>query len=92
MTTYRCTECDTDHKTFDKAAKCHWGIGGVEEVETLSNKELLCGMTGSAFLKHTRELAVAQREGACLTQFQENKINLAVDVFGPEYFYMDREL
>jgi hypothetical protein len=32
-TIYRCTECDAEYKSFDKAARCHWGIGGVEEVE-----------------------------------------------------------
>jgi len=29
---FRCTECETTHKTFNAAAQCHWGIGGVEEV------------------------------------------------------------
>jgi len=58
----------------------------------MTKNELICGMTGSAFLKLTRDLAVAQRGGTCLTQFQQNQINLAVDTFCPEYFYMDGEL
>lgn len=28
---FRCTECDEIHSTFYRAAKCHWGIGGVEQ-------------------------------------------------------------
>jgi len=28
---YSCTECEQDHATFMKAAKCHYGIGGVVE-------------------------------------------------------------
>ena len=28
-----CTECDTRHTTERKAAKCHWGIGGVVTVD-----------------------------------------------------------
>jgi hypothetical protein len=31
---YQCTECDETHATFDAAAQCHWGIGGVIEVPT----------------------------------------------------------
>lgn len=31
---YRCTECDAVHDSFDAAAACHYGIGGVEEVES----------------------------------------------------------
>lgn len=58
----------------------------------MTNNELLGGMTGSAFMKLTRDLAVQQHNGACLTRLQQNQINLAVDVFGPEYFYMDGEL
>jgi hypothetical protein len=30
---YRCTECDETFDDFDDAAQCHWGIGGVVEVE-----------------------------------------------------------
>lgn len=26
---YICTECDSEFKTFDNAARCHYGIGGV---------------------------------------------------------------
>lgn len=29
---WRCTECDATYPTFEAAARCHWGIGGVEEV------------------------------------------------------------
>ncbi len=32
MSTYRCTECDATFPTLAKASRCHWGIGGVEEV------------------------------------------------------------
>lgn len=28
---FRCTECDRTYPTFDSAAHCHFGIGGVEE-------------------------------------------------------------
>ena len=30
---YRCTECDDTFDDFDDAAQCHWGIGGVVDVE-----------------------------------------------------------
>jgi hypothetical protein len=30
---YVCTECSTRYKTEAKAAKCHWGIGGVQSEE-----------------------------------------------------------
>lgn len=33
MTKFQCTECDEVHDRFDDAARCHWGIGGVIEVE-----------------------------------------------------------
>lgn len=26
---YVCTECENRYTTFNKAARCHWGIGGV---------------------------------------------------------------
>lgn len=31
---YQCTECDEVHDTFQEAANCHFGIGGVQEVIT----------------------------------------------------------
>ena len=31
MKKYRCTECDLEYKSFQAAANCHLGIGGVEE-------------------------------------------------------------
>jgi hypothetical protein len=31
---WQCTECDTVFDDFDEAARCHWGIGGVEQVVT----------------------------------------------------------
>ena len=33
MISFRCTECDEEFYTFDAAARCHPGIGGVEETE-----------------------------------------------------------
>lgn len=33
-TKYECTECDERHDTFDAAAQCCWGIGGVVEITT----------------------------------------------------------
>lgn len=32
ITLYRCTECDNVFPTLKLAGKCHYGIGGVEEV------------------------------------------------------------
>jgi hypothetical protein len=56
-------------------------------------QELLDGMTGSAFLAYTRRLAVAVHKGQIvLGEREARQVNLAVDVFGPEYFYMDGEL
>lgn len=30
---YRCTECDALYRSFNAAARCHWGIGGVDETK-----------------------------------------------------------
>jgi hypothetical protein len=35
---YRCTECGKTHPSFDEAAQCHYGIGGVEVVMTPDEK------------------------------------------------------
>lgn len=50
------------------------------------------GMTGSAFLQFTRKLAVAEHNGAELSRTQRQQVAEAVEIFGPEYFYMDGEL
>ena len=56
-----------------------------------TDKELLLemtgGMTGSAFLKLTRDLAEADRNGDHLSQFQREQVAMAVNVFGADYFY-----
>lgn len=59
---------------------------------TYTDHELLNGMTGSKFLAHTRDLAVAERNGAGLNKIELAQASRAVDIFGPEYFYMDGEL
>lgn len=65
----------------------------VEDRVHFTKKELLDGMTGSAFLVHTRRLVVqAHRAGRPLTERHRAQIDLAVEVYGPEYFYMDGEL
>lgn len=56
------------------------------------SESLLDGMTGSAFLAHTRWLAVAERDGRPMTAREGEQISRAVEIFGPEYFYMDGEL
>jgi hypothetical protein len=30
---YQCNECDEVHETFAAAANCHFGIGGVIEID-----------------------------------------------------------
>lgn len=30
---FRCTECDATFETFESAARCHFGIGGVDEFD-----------------------------------------------------------
>ena len=57
-----------------------------------TDHELLNGMTGSKFLAHTRDLAIAERNGTGLNQTELAQVNRAVDIFGPEYFYLDGEL
>ena len=37
MTKYRCTECDKTYATPEAAARCHWGIGGVEDSGEVEN-------------------------------------------------------
>lgn len=57
-----------------------------------AKQELLDGKTGSAFLAYTRQLAVAQHGGRELTDREKAQVQLALDVFGPEQFFMDGEL
>lgn len=54
-------------------------------------KKLLDGMTGSKFLSVTRALAVEARSRP-LTARERQQVNMAVEVFSPENFYMDGEL
>jgi len=50
-------------------------------------------MTGSAFLAYTRGLKKDERDhGVTLTETDQWHVSLAIEVFGPEYFYMDGEL
>jgi hypothetical protein len=39
ITMYQCTECDATYPTFDAAAQCHFGIGGVVEVDSDQGEE-----------------------------------------------------
>jgi hypothetical protein len=36
---YQCTECDRTYDSFDDAAHCCWGIGGVQEVPSNRYRE-----------------------------------------------------
>lgn len=56
------------------------------------NHQLTNNMTGSAFLAFTRNLAVYEREGSKLTGTEREQVNLSVEIYGPEMFYMDGEL
>jgi hypothetical protein len=59
---------------------------------TYTDHELIGNRTGSRFLADTRDLAIAQHNGAGLNRIELAQINRAVDIFGPEHFYMDGEL
>lgn len=49
-------------------------------------------MTGSAFLRLTRNLAVGEHYGDVLSPYQQSQIMEAVKIYGPEFFYQDGEL
>jgi DNA-directed RNA polymerase subunit RPC12/RpoP len=57
---YRCTECDKTYSLFAQAARCHWGIGGVEDVDDRTHFQdgltsyTLCGALVTSVIMNDR--------------------------------------
>lgn len=78
----------------DKCEIHEFGNGGREIIPThgFCTTEVLGGMTGSKLLSVARDSARARDRGETISPLSQSRIDFAVEVYGPEQFYMDGEL